>query len=206
MVRRRRKNILIIKQTSNTFKTTTLHHRLYNQAKHLITQYSLFSITLIMGLIGLAICAIMSATDSKQPRSTGCCGSRKQQAYLVQQPQLIGPNPDYMAINSGRSSCHQRKTERRYQKKMQRAERMQLRAEQRAERDYQRAERRQAGVAMVKSGAQKVGMIGRSSSQNVHETREFHEEPNNGVFELDAMNQQHVERDAPPAYDDVVRK
>ncbi|EXM30673.1 hypothetical protein FOTG_04570 [Fusarium oxysporum f. sp. vasinfectum 25433] len=134
MVRRRRKNILIIKQTSNTFKTTTLHHRLYNQTKHLITQYSLSSITLIMGLIGLAICAIMSATDSKQPRSTGCCGSRKQQAYLVQQPQLIVVD------------------------------------------------------------------------LHVHETREFHEEPNNGVYELDAMNQQHVEKDAPPAYDDVVRK
>ncbi|KAG5750780.1 hypothetical protein H9Q69_001370 [Fusarium xylarioides] len=160
-----------------------------------------------MGLIGLAICAIMSATDSsKQPRSSGCCGSRKQQAYLVQQPHLMGPNPDHMAMNSGRSSCHQRKTERRYQKKMQRAERMQLRAEQRAERDYQRAERRQAGVALVKSGAQKVGMIGSSSSQNVRETRNSHEEPNNGVYELDAINQQHVEKDAPPAYDDVVRK
>ncbi|KAF5551718.1 hypothetical protein FNAPI_7324 [Fusarium napiforme] len=161
-----------------------------------------------MGLIGLAICAIMSATDSskQQPRSSGCCGSRKQQAYLVQQPQLMGPNPDYIVMNSGRSSCHQRKTERRYQKKMQRAERMQLRAEQRAERDYQRAERRQAGVAMVKSGAQRVGMIGSSSSQNVRETRDFHEEPNNGVYEMDAVNQQHVEKDAPPAYDDVVRK
>ncbi|KAF4497325.1 hypothetical protein FAGAP_6487 [Fusarium agapanthi] len=161
-----------------------------------------------MGLIGLTISAIMSATDSsKEPRSSGCCGSRKQQVYLIQQPQLMGPNPDYMAVNTGRFSCHQRKTERRYQKKMQRAERMQLRAEQRAERDYQRAERRQAGVDMVKSGAQKIGMIRSSSSQNVRETRDFHEEPhNNGVYELDAINQRHVEKDAPPAYDDVVRK
>jgi hypothetical protein len=59
---------------------------------------------------------------------------------------------------------------------------------------------------MVKSGAQRVGMIGSSSSQNVRESRDFHEEPNNGVYEMDAMNQRHVEKDAPPAYDDVVRK
>ncbi|KAF4416116.1 hypothetical protein FACUT_12831 [Fusarium acutatum] len=160
-----------------------------------------------MGLIGLTISAIMSATDSsKQPRSSGCYGSQQQQAYLVQQPQLMGPNPDYVVMNTGRSSCHQRKSERRYQKKMQRAERMQLRAEQRAERDYQRAERRQAGIVMVKSGAQRVGMIGSSSNQNVRETRDFHEEPNNGAYELNPINQQHVEKDAPPAYDDVVRK
>ncbi|KAI1031584.1 hypothetical protein LB504_000297 [Fusarium proliferatum] len=160
-----------------------------------------------MGLIGLTISAIMSATDSsKQPRSNGCYGGQQQQAYLVQQPQLMGPNPDYMAMNTGRSSCYQRKAERRYQKKMQRAERMQLRAEQRAERDYRRQERRQAGVAMVQSGAQRVGMIGSSSSQNVYETRDFHEEPNNGGYELGPMNQQHAEKDAPPAYDDAVRK
>ncbi|KAH7269318.1 uncharacterized protein BKA55DRAFT_548256 [Fusarium redolens] len=159
-----------------------------------------------MGLVGLAMRTLMGSSDSRQPRSGGCYGSRKQQAYLVQQPQLMGPNPDYMAMSTGRSSCHQRKMERRYQKKMQHAERMQLRAEQRAERDYQRAERRQAGVLMVKSGSQKVGMIGGGSSQNVHETRDFHEEPNNGVYEMDAINQQHVEKDAPPAYDDVVRK
>ncbi|KAF4956572.1 hypothetical protein FGADI_3724 [Fusarium gaditjirri] len=159
-----------------------------------------------MGLIGLAIHAIMDATDSKQSRSNGCYKSRNQQAYLVQQPQFMGPNPNYIAMDNGRSSCHLRKTERRYQKKMQRAERMQLRAEQRAERDYQRAERRQAGVAMIKSGAQRVGMIGNSSSQNVRETWDFHEEPNNGGYELGAINQQHTEKDAPPAYDDVVRK
>ncbi|KAF5629509.1 hypothetical protein F52700_7833 [Fusarium sp. NRRL 52700] len=160
-----------------------------------------------MGLIGLTISAIMSATDSsKQPRSGGCYGSQKQQAYLVQQPQLMGPNPDDMVMNNGPYSRYQGKAERRYQKKMQRAERMQLRAEQRAERDYRRAERRQAGVAMVTSGAQRIGMIGSSSSQNVGETRDFHEEPHNGDYELDAINQRHVEKDAPPAYDDVVRK
>lgn len=55
-------------------------------------------------------------------------------------------------------------------------------------------------------GAQRVGMIGRSSSQNVYETRDFHEEPNNGGYELGPMNQRHAEKDAPPAYDDAVRK
>ncbi|KAF4343092.1 hypothetical protein FBEOM_2981 [Fusarium beomiforme] len=159
-----------------------------------------------MGLIGLVIRSLMDSSDSRQPRSGGCCGSRKQQAYLIQQPQLIGPNPDYMIVNTGRPSCHQRKMERRYQKKMQRAERMQLRAEQRAERDYQRAERRQAGVMMVKPGAQRVGMIGGGLSQNVNNTRGLHEEPDNGTYEMGAINQRQLEKDAPPAYDEAVRK
>ncbi|KAF9767940.1 hypothetical protein IL306_014819 [Fusarium sp. DS 682] len=159
-----------------------------------------------MGLIGLVIHSLMSSSDSHQPRYGEGCGSRKQQTYLVQQPQLMGPNPDYMIMHTGRSSCHQRKMERRYQKKMQRAERMQLRAEQRAERDYQRAERRQAGVMIVKSGAQRVGMIGGGSSQNVNNTRAIHEEPDNGTYEMSAINQRQLEKDAPPAYDEVVRK
>ncbi|KAM0551803.1 hypothetical protein ACHAPJ_008374 [Fusarium lateritium] len=164
-----------------------------------------------MGLIGLAIRSLMGSQDTHQPRNTGgCCNRRRnQQAYLAQpHPQYIAAGPDYMNTNMymGRPSCHQRKMERRCQKQLQRVERSQLRAEQRAERDFQKAERRQAGVMMVKSGAQRIGIMdGRSNNENVRETRDF-QEPRNGVYEMDAINQQNNERDAPPAYEEVEKK
>ncbi|KAF4970910.1 hypothetical protein FSARC_2180 [Fusarium sarcochroum] len=160
-----------------------------------------------MGLIGLAIRSLLGSPDAHQPRKTGgCCNHRQnQQAYLTQpQPQYIAAGPNYMNtnMNMGRPSCHQRKRERRCQRQFQRAERSQLRAEQRAERDFQKAERRQAGVMMVKSGAQRIGIMdGRSNNENVRETRDLHE-PRDGVYEMDAINQQ----DAPPVYEEVEKK
>ncbi|KAJ4194726.1 hypothetical protein NW767_009912 [Fusarium falciforme] len=132
----------------------------------------------------------------------------------------MAPNMDYAYMATGRSSCHQRKMERRYQRKMQRVERDMLRAEQRAERDLQRAERREAGVMLVKSGMQKIGITkGPSENVNVHETREaggsfemrdmssgVRNTRHDNVFELDAVNQRHTERDAPPAYQEVEKK
>ncbi|KAM0345518.1 hypothetical protein ACHAPU_006445 [Fusarium lateritium] len=156
-----------------------------------------------MGLVGLVISSLLSSSD-QQPRSGSCCGRRNQtqQVYLgQQQPQLIAASPNY----TGRPSCHQRKMERRYQRNIQRAERSQLRAEQRAERDFRKAERRQAGVMLVKSGAQRIGLIGgQAKNENIRETRRLHEE--SGVYEMDAINERHLQNDAPPAYDQVVRK
>ncbi|KAF5680921.1 hypothetical protein FHETE_309 [Fusarium heterosporum] len=159
-----------------------------------------------MGLIGLAIRSLVGDSD-QQPRSGGCCGRRMQtqQLYLgQQQPQFIATSPIYTNY-TGRPSCHQRKMERRYQRNIQRAERSQLRAEQRAERDFRKAERRQAGVMLVKSGAQRVGLIGgQAKNENARETRGSHEVPR--VYEMDAINERHLQNDAPPAYDEVVRK
>ncbi|KAI1068369.1 hypothetical protein LB507_004432 [Fusarium sp. FIESC RH6] len=150
-----------------------------------------------MGLIGLAISSIFGCQDN-QNRSGGCCSRRN----MNQQAYLISPNPQFTNY-TGRSSCHQRKMERRYQRQLQRAERSQLRVEQRMERDFQRAERRQAGVMLVKQGAQRVGLVGQPQVENVPATRSFREETKDDMYELDAINQQ---RDAPPSYDEVVRK
>ena len=103
-----------------------------------------------MGLIGLAISSIFGGQDN-QNRTGGCCRRRN----MNQQPYLASSYPE-ITNYTGRSSCHQRKMERRYQRQLQRAERSQLRVEQRMERDFQRAERRQAGVMLVKQGAQRV--------------------------------------------------
>ncbi|RFN55518.1 hypothetical protein FIE12Z_164 [Fusarium flagelliforme] len=143
-----------------------------------------------MGLIGLAISSIFGCQDNGN--RTGGCSSRRnpnQQAWLASSyPEITNYN--------GRSSCHQRKMERRYQRQLQRAERFQLRAE-------QRAQRRQAGVMLVKQGAQRVGLVGQPQVENVPATRNFREESKDAMYELDAINEQ---RDAPPSYDEVVRK
>ncbi|KAF5027710.1 hypothetical protein F66182_194 [Fusarium sp. NRRL 66182] len=158
-----------------------------------------------MGLVGLMISSLLGIPDSYQTPNSGICCNRRnrnqnQQANLSpQQPQTATPESDYANMSTGRPSCHQRKMERRYQRQMQRAERCQLRAEQRAERDLHRAERRQAGAMMVKSGVQKIGITGgQQNSANVQETRDV-------GYELGASNEQGYEKDAPPAYEEVVR-
>ncbi|CAF3501872.1 unnamed protein product [Fusarium graminearum] len=155
-----------------------------------------------MGLIGLAISTIFNSQDNNGARSGGCCSRRNQ---TQQQLYTGSPNPDYMNY-TGRSSCHQRKMERRVQRQLQRAERTQLRAEQRSDRNFQRAERRQAGVMLVKSGAQRVGLVGQPQVESVSDTMSFRDEPKEYSYELDAINQQHIAKDAPPSYDEVVRK
>ena len=150
-----------------------------------------------MGLIGLAISSIFGSQDN-QNRTGGCCRRRN----MNQQPYLASSYPE-ITNYTGRSSCHQRKMERRYQRQLQRAERSQLRVEQRMERDFQRAERRQAGVMLVKQGAQRVGLVGQPQVENVPATRSYREESKDDMCELDEVNQQ---RDAPPSYDEVVRK
>jgi hypothetical protein len=154
-----------------------------------------------MGLIGLAIRSLLDGSD-RQPRSGGCCSRRSQtqQVYLTQQPQLMAERPNY-ATHTSRPSCHQRKMERRYQRQTQRAERSQLRAEQRAERDLHKAERRQEGAKLVMSGVQKIGLVGgQANDGRVRETRDIQEEPRDNVYG------QHLEKDAPPTYEEVVRK
>ncbi|RMJ11100.1 hypothetical protein CDV36_009271 [Fusarium kuroshium] len=178
-----------------------------------------------MGIIGLIASHVLPPSENSRRYNTnstnGYCNHRIQPAYLVQpQQQPMAPNMDYAYMTTGRSSCHQRKMERRYQRKMQRVERGMLRAEQRAERDMQRADRREAGVMHVKSGMQKIGITkGPSGNVNVHETREAggsfemrdmpsgaRDTRHDNVFELDAVNQRHTERDAPPAYQEVEKK
>ncbi|GKT98194.1 hypothetical protein FLAG1_00917 [Fusarium langsethiae] len=155
-----------------------------------------------MGLIGLAIRTIFNNQDQNNgARPGGCCSRRHQ----TQQIYTASSNPEYINYTV-RSSCHQRKMERRAQRQLQRAERSQLRAEQRADRNFQRAERRQASAMLVKSGAQRVGLIGQPQVENVPDTRSFQEEPKVYPHELDAINQQHIAKDAPPSYDEVVRK
>ncbi|KAM0253528.1 hypothetical protein ACHAP5_000559 [Fusarium lateritium] len=154
-----------------------------------------------MGLIGLAIRSLLDGSD-RQARSGGCCSRRNQtqQVFVTQTPQLMAERPNYTTY-TGRPSCHQRKMERRYQRQMQRAERSQLRAEQQAERDLQKMERRQAGAKLVMSGVQKIGLIGRQANDgSVRETRDIQETPRDSVYG------HHLEKDAPPAYDEVVRK
>ncbi|KAM0441130.1 hypothetical protein ACHAPT_000435 [Fusarium lateritium] len=182
-----------------------------------------------MGLVGLIASNLLPPSENSRRYNTnstrgGCCNHRVQPAYLVQpQQQPMAPSMDYAYMTTGGSSCHQRKMERRYQRKVQRAERDMLRAEQRAERDMQRAERREAGVMLVKSGMQKMGITkGHSGNVDHYETREV--EKNEGsfelrdmasgtrdtrqgqVFEMDAVNQQYTQRDAPPAYQEVEKK
>lgn len=53
---------------------------------------------------------------------------------------------------------------------------------------------------LVKQGAQKVGLVGQPQVENVPATRSFREETKDDMYEV---NQQ---RDAPPSYDEVVRK
>ncbi|RGP66375.1 hypothetical protein FSPOR_6753 [Fusarium sporotrichioides] len=155
-----------------------------------------------MGLIGLAIRTIFNNQDQNNgARPGGCCSRRNQN----QQIYTASPNPEYINY-TGRSSCHQRKMERRAQRQLQRAERSQLRAEQRADRNFQRAERRQASAMLVKSGAQRVGLIGQPQVQSFPDTRSLQEESKVHPYELDAINQQHIAKDAPPSYDEVVRK
>ncbi|KAG8674340.1 hypothetical protein FPOAC2_00353 [Fusarium poae] len=158
-----------------------------------------------MGLIGLviAISTIFASQDDNGTRSGGCCTRRNQN----QQIYTVSPNPGYTNY-AGRSSCHQRKMERRAQRQLQRADRSQLRAEQRANRNFQKAERYQAGAMLVKSGAQRVGLVGQPQVESVPDRRSFQEEPkDDGLYELDAINQQHIAREAPPpSYDEVVRK
>lgn len=154
-----------------------------------------------MGLIGLAIRSLLDGSD-RQPRSGGCCSRRNQtqQVYLTQQPQLMAERPNY-ATYTGRPSCHQRKMERRYQRQIQRAERSQLRAEQRAERDLQKVERRQAGAKLVMSGVQRIGRVGgQANDGSVRETRDIQEETRDSIYG------QHLEKDAPPAYEEILRK
>ncbi|KAI8691639.1 hypothetical protein LRP88_08897 [Fusarium phalaenopsidis] len=178
-----------------------------------------------MGIIGLIASHVLPPSENSRPYNTNsansCYNHRIQPAYLVQpQQQPMAPNMDYAYMTTGRPSCHQRKMERRYQRKMQRVERDMLRVEQRAERDLQRAERREAGAMLVKSGMQKIGITkGPSENVNVHETRVaggsfemrdmssgVRDTRHDNVFELDAVNQRHTERDAPPAYQEVERK
>ncbi|KAJ4329174.1 hypothetical protein N0V84_000299 [Fusarium piperis] len=177
-----------------------------------------------MGIIGLIASHVLPPSENSRRYNTNStssyCNHRIQPAYLVQpQQQSMAPNMDYAYMTTGRSSCHQRKMERRYQRKMQRVERDMLRADQRAERDLQRAERREAGVMLVKSGMQKMGITkGSSGNVNVHEARDggsfemrdmtsgVPDTRQGNVFELDAVNQRHIERDAPPAYQEVEKK
>lgn len=177
-----------------------------------------------MGIIGLIASHILPHSENPRRCNTnstgGCCNRRIQPAYLVQpQQQPVAPNMDYAHMTTGRPSCHQRKMERRYQRKMQRVERDMLRAEQRAERDLQRSERREAGVMLAKSGMQKMGITnGPSRNINVHEARNggsfemkdmtsgVRDTRQEDMFELDAVNQRHIERDAPPAYQEVEKK
>ncbi|CEI63927.1 hypothetical protein FVEN_g9222 [Fusarium venenatum] len=157
-----------------------------------------------MGLIGLvlAVSAIFASQEDNGTRSGGCYSRQNQN----QQIYTASPNPGYTNY-AGRSSCHQRKMERRAQRQLQRADRSQLRAEQQANRNLQRAERYQAGAMMVKSGAQRVGLVGQPQVESVPVARSFQEETKDGLYELDAINQQHIAREAPPpSYDEVVRK
>ncbi|KAM0503670.1 hypothetical protein ACHAP8_002911 [Fusarium lateritium] len=157
-----------------------------------------------MGLIGLviAISTVFASQEDNGTRSGGCCTRRNQ----TQQIYTASPNPGYTNY-AGRSSCHQRKMERRAQRQLQRADRTQLRAEQRANRNFQKAERYQAGAMMIKSGAQRVGLVGQPQVESVPVARSVQEETKDGLCELDAINQQHVATEAPPpSYDEVVRK
>ncbi|KAF4462253.1 hypothetical protein FALBO_10949 [Fusarium albosuccineum] len=182
-----------------------------------------------MGLIGLIASSLLPPSENSgryNGRTSGGCCTRPvqsiQPAHVTHPPQqqLMAPNMDYMYMTNGRPSCHQRKMERRVQRKLQRAERDMLRAEQRTERDFQRAQRHEAGVMLVKAGMQKVGVVGRRSenSSNGHEMRNVNMNMNtyetrDNVFETDNVNQQQqqqhsygVQRDAPPAYQEVEKK
>ncbi|RGP80329.1 hypothetical protein FLONG3_1478 [Fusarium longipes] len=146
-----------------------------------------------MGLIGLVICSIMGSSQDNGARSGGYYSGRNQ----TQQIYTTSPGPQY-TYYAGRSSCYQRKMDRRAQRQLQRADRWQLRAD-------QRAQRRQAGVMLVESGARRVGLVGQPKVENISDMR-VQREANDSFYELDGINQQHIARDAPPSYDEVVRK
>lgn len=127
----------------------------------------------------------MEHQENKAQNGGGCCG-RKNRSLNANY--IASPTPDYTNY-TGRSSCHQRKMERRAQRQFQRAERSRLRAEQRAERNFQRTERRQARWGVQSGGEPRVENV-------VPAVRSFQEEPKDAQFETDA----------PPSYDEAARK
>ncbi|KAF4984745.1 hypothetical protein FZEAL_106 [Fusarium zealandicum] len=160
----------------------------------------------IMGLIGLVIRSLTSNPDKAHYHTTqttgGCCRQRAQPAYVVQ-PQPLALNANYMYTPTGRPSCHQRKMERRAQRKMQRDERCMLRAE-------RRAGRRGAGVTLAKTGMQKVGITGgqtRDAHQDGYETGMINQQQRmvQGTRGLDEEIAP-LKEDAPPAYHEVEKK
>ncbi|KAM5355272.1 hypothetical protein ACJ41O_001918 [Fusarium nematophilum] len=115
----------------------------------------------------------------------------------------------YLYAAPARPSCHQRKMERRAQRKMQRAERCMLRAEQRAERDLQRAERRGAGVMLVKAGMHKAGITGgHTRDADAYEMGEVNHQQqfSEGTRGLENAEIAALKQDAPPAYHEIEKK